>query len=217
MSWPKIEPSDLPKYMTWEELERLPEEIAGEIELWEGRVVRLRRGPMEHQAFGRRLTNAIERCARKNMSDQPETCWKVETETNVFLGTSGKSDFLTPDFLVCRCPETPFADIRAASTLLVGEVLSPSNTSSATTAKKGRYADAGIPWYWEVTLAREVSAIEAIHAYALETEPGRLPPGVRPLRSANYVLAGAWTPEDEDGIHIDFPFPITIPWTELEY
>ncbi|WP_280421933.1 hypothetical protein [Nocardia carnea] len=31
------------------------------------------------------------------------------------------------------------------------------------------------------------------------------------------ILAGEWTPSDENGIYIDFPFPITIPWTELEY
>lgn len=217
MSLPNVEHPDLPEYMTWEQLEQLPEEIAGSIELWEGRVVWVRRGPIEHQAFGRRLTNALERCARKSMSERPETCWRVETETNVFLGTSGKSDFLTPDFLICRCPEAPFQDVRAAATLLVGEVLSPSNSQSDMETKKGRYAAAGIPWYWEVTLARDVSAIDVVRAYALATELGPLPDGVRPLHPANYVLAGEWTPADPDGVHIDFPFPITIPWTELEY
>jgi hypothetical protein len=36
---PDVEHSDLPEFMTWEELERLPEEIAERIELWDGRVV----------------------------------------------------------------------------------------------------------------------------------------------------------------------------------
>ncbi|MFI2231431.1 Uma2 family endonuclease [Nocardia testacea] len=217
MSLPHTERPELPEYMTWEELEQLPEEIAEQIELWDGRVVWLRRGPMEHQAFSRRLTNALESCARKTMAADPQHCWRVESETNVFLGSHGKSDFLTPDFLVCRCPKTPFEDIRANTTLLVGEVLSPSNTQTDMEAKKGRYASAGIPWYWEVTLAREVSAIATVRAYGLETGPGRLPGGVRPLRSANYLLAGEWSPGDPDGIRIEFPFPITIPWTELEY
>ncbi|WP_307615604.1 hypothetical protein [Nocardia flavorosea] len=78
-------------------------------------------------------------------------------------------------------------------------------------------ASASVPWYWEVTLAQATSTIATVRAYGLETEPGKLPDGVRPLRPANYLLTGEWTPADEDGIRIDFPFPITIPWTELEY
>ncbi len=36
MSVPRAERPDLPESMTWEELERLPEEIAEQIELWNG-------------------------------------------------------------------------------------------------------------------------------------------------------------------------------------
>jgi Uma2 family endonuclease len=217
MTVPRVERPELPEFMTWDELELLPEEIANQIELWNGRVVWLRRGPAEHQTFTVRVRNAIEQCARKSMSNDPETCWRVTVETNVFLGNSGKSDFLTPDFLVHRCLGSPYQDLRAPDTLIVGEVLSPSNTQSDVEAKKARYASAGIPWYWEVSLAREDSAIATVRAYALETEHGRLPQGVRPLRSANYLVAGEWTHDDADGIAIDFPFPITIPWSELEY
>ncbi|MGW1739735.1 hypothetical protein ACWCPQ_13105 [Nocardia sp. NPDC001965] len=71
-SLPDTERPELPEYMTWEELEQLPEEIAEQIELWDGRVVWLRRGPSEDQAFTRRLTNAVERDARKGMSERPE-------------------------------------------------------------------------------------------------------------------------------------------------
>ncbi|MEU1983181.1 Uma2 family endonuclease [Nocardia sp. NPDC019395] len=217
MSWPEIDRPDLPEYMTWEELEQLPEEIAEQIELWDGRVVWLRRGPGEHQTFTRRMTNTFERCARKSMSEDPETCWTVNLETNVFIGSSGKSDFLTPDFLVYRCLDSPFGDVRAADTLLVGEVLSPSNKQADMEAKKGRYAAAGIPWYWEVTLASARSAIAAVRAYALQTGYGSLPDDVHPLYPTNYLLVDEWTPADENGIHIDHPFPIRIPWTELEY
>ncbi|MBO0854327.1 MAG: Uma2 family endonuclease [Nocardia sp.] len=203
--------------MTWEELEQLPEEIADQIELWDGRVVWVRRGPAEHQAFTRRLTNSFESAARKNMSDSPERCWRVESETNVFLSRAGKSDFLTPDFLVFRCLESSYQDVYAADTLLVGEVLSPSNRQSDMEAKRGRYAAAGIPWYWEVTLSRADSAIATVRAFALETEAGTLPPGVRPLRPANYLLAGEWTHDDAEGIRFEYPFPIAIPWTDLQF
>lgn len=217
MTYPQLERPDLPEFLTWEELERLPEEVAGEIELWEGRVVWVRRGPMGHQRFTRRLTNALEVAANKAMSEQPQQCWNPESETNVFLGRSGKSDFLTPDFLVCRCLEPPDRDVRATDVVLVGEVLSPSNTLPSLEAKKARYAGAGIPWYWEVELAPASRAITAVRAFVLETGSGRLPAGVRPLRPANYVVGGEWTRDDPDGIAIDFPFPIRIPWSELEF
>lgn len=208
---------DLPEHMTWEELEQLPEEIAEQIELWDGLVVWLWRGPTEHQTFSRRLTSAFEHCARKAMSESPERCWRAEMETNVFLGRSGKSNFLTPDFLVFRCLGSPYRDVRAADVLLVGEVLSPANTPPGVEAKKGRYASAGIPWYWEVSLDGGTSAIASVRAYGLEVEPGQLPEGVHPLRTANYLLVGEWTPANPNGIEFDYPFPIRIPWDELEF
>lgn len=61
------------------------------------------------------------------------------------------------------------------------------------------------------------SAIASVRAYGLETAPGRLPNGVPPLRSSNYLLVGEWTPGGEHGIAIDFPYPISIEWLELEY
>ncbi|MFE6862662.1 Uma2 family endonuclease [Nocardia sp. NPDC057668] len=203
--------------MTWEELERLPEEIAEQIELWDGRVVWLRRGPAEHQTFTNLLWSGLRTCARDAMTHQPEQCWKATTETNVFLGHTGKSNFLTPDFLVHRCLDQPYQDVRASDALLVGEVLSPSNTRSDIEAKKGRYASAGIPWYWEVHLAAEASAIATVRAFGLQTTPAVLPDGVHPLHPANYIAAGEWIPTDTNGIDFDFPFPIHIPWSELQY
>ncbi|WP_327143851.1 Uma2 family endonuclease [Nocardia sp. NBC_01327] len=208
---------ELPEYMTWEELERLPEEIASQIELWDGRVVWLRRGPSEHQTFTNLMWSGLRKCAREDTSHHPEHCWRVTDETNIFVGRSGKSDFLTPDFLVHRCLEAAYQDVRATDALLVGEVLSPANTQSIVEAKKGRYASAGIPWYWEVSLAGETSAIAIVRAYGLQAEPGQLPDGVHPLRTANYLLTGEWTPADTNGIEFDFPFPIHIPWAELEF
>ncbi|MCM6776055.1 Uma2 family endonuclease [Nocardia sp. CDC159] len=203
--------------MTWEELENLPEEIAGQIELWNGRVVWVRRGPAEHQEFTNLMWSGLRRCARDEMARQPEQCWRVHTETNVFLAQSGKNDFVTPDFLIHRCLPQPYQDVRADDVLLVGEVLSPTNTQTDIDDKKARYAAVGIPWYWEVTLERTRSAIAMVRAYALETDHGKLPPGVHPLYPANYLLTGKWTPKDSDGIVAALPFPIRIPWSELEF
>ncbi|ATL66392.1 Uma2 family endonuclease [Nocardia terpenica] len=203
--------------MTWEELERLPEEIAGQIQLWEGRVVWEWRGPAEHQDCACVLFTSLRRCAREDMHTRRDHNWRISTGLNVFLGDTGKSNFVTPDFLVYRCPENEYQDIRATDVYLAGDVLSPSNTERDIEAKKARYAGAGIPWYWEVLLGRAPRRITIVRAYALETGPGRLPTGVAPLRPANYVVAGEWASATTDGIDFDFPFPIRIPWSELEF
>lgn len=219
MAQPDVHTSGLniPEYLTWEQLERLPEDIASQIELWNGRVVWLRRPMGEHQKFTVRLHNGLEVWLRKHLSENPEECWRVNIETNVFLGKSDKSDFLTPDFLIHRCLETPYQEVRAADVLLVGEVLSPSNTIREITAKKSRYASAGIPWYWEISLDPEKSAISEVRAFALESQPGKLPEGVRPLHNANYLLAGEWRPEDVAAVTMNHPFFLEIPWSELEF
>ncbi|MEW1740913.1 Uma2 family endonuclease [Nocardia beijingensis] len=217
MSSSGVERPDLPESMTWEELEQLPEEIAGQIELRNGRVVWRQRGPAEHQAFTFALTSALKRCARDGMAEQPQSWWRVDFGINVFFGKTGKSDFATPDVLVYRRLDTPYQDIRADDVLLVGHISSPANIAFDPYKEQRRYADGGIPWYWEVALARRKRAIATVRAYALETEPGELPPGVRPLHPTNYLLIGEWSPNDSDAITIDFPFPIHIPWSELEF
>jgi hypothetical protein len=211
--------------MTWEELERLPEEIAEQIELWNGRVVwtgyepcehRTFR-PGEHQIFTRRLTNSLERCARTDISDHSEHRWVANLATSVFFGGTEKSDFMTPDFVVYRCLGTPYQDVRAGDVVLAGVVLSPGNRVRDMETIRARYADGGIPWYWEVELARDDSAIDVMRAYALQTHPGQLPDGVRALHQANYLVVGEWNHADENGIEFDHPFPISIPWSDLEF
>ncbi|MEU6585370.1 Uma2 family endonuclease [Nocardia sp. NPDC046763] len=212
-----VDRPDLPEFMTWEELGQLPDEIAGEIELWEGRVVWLRRGPAEHQIFTNLLWTGLRRCAREEMSREPDRCWQVATETNIFLGASGKSDFVTPDFLVYRCLDREYQDVRAADVLMAGEVLSPSNTEPLVEAKKARYAGAGIPWYWDIILGRDPRRIISVRAWGLDTDHARLPEGVAPLHPANYIMVGEWTTDATDGISFNHPFPIHIPWAELEF
>ncbi|MEV6098309.1 hypothetical protein [Nocardia sp. NPDC051981] len=123
----------------------------------------------------------------------------------------------TPDFLVYHYLAQRNQDIRAANVLIAGEVLSPSNTPRVIEAKKARYAGAGIPWYWEVSLVQDLGGIESVRAYVLELSHGQLPPGVAPLHPANYFLAGEWEPDTSTEILSEHPFPIHIPWAELEF
>ncbi|MVU76747.1 Uma2 family endonuclease [Nocardia sp. ET3-3] len=217
MPTPPVERPDLPEYMTWEELEQLPDEIAGEIELWEGRVVWVRKGPAEHQEYSVEFRNSLRRCAREDMAGEPDRCWRSAVETNVFFGATGKSDFVTPDFLVYRCLEREYELIRASDVLIAGEVLSPSNTEQDIDAKRAKYAGGGIPWYWEVTLGRNPRRIASVRVFGLETGHGNLPEGVAPLHSTNYLIADEWFSDVHVGIDFDFPFPIHIPWSELDF
>lgn len=208
----------IPEYLTWDELQQLPEEIAQDIELWERKVIWNRRGPMEHQRFMRRMCDAIEVNARRAMqqptNDGEAPCWEVELEENVFFAPD-KSSFLTPDFMVRRCLPAD-ADTTAADVVLVGEVLSGSDTPKRLAWKTARYAAAGIPWYWEVERDSGNSrAISAVRAYELVVVPTAGLP-VKPLRPVVYIPVGEWEPRD---VAIEFPEPfgIYIGWEDLAF
>ncbi len=151
------------------------------------------------------------------MSADPEQCWRVGTETDVFFGRTGMSDFVTPDFMVYRCMPDPYQYVRSDQVVLVGEVLSPSNSDADMELKKARYAKAGVPWYWEVTLATQRSEIAHIHAYTLVPDVQPPEPGIKVLHRANYILAGAWSSAGSGAIAINHPFPISIRWSDLEF
>ncbi|MFE0460954.1 Uma2 family endonuclease [Kitasatospora sp. NPDC058965] len=209
----------VPEFLSWDELQRVPENVASEIELWDGRVVRNRRGPLEHQRFAVRMRNALESNARTAMRDRSggdgrPPCWQVEVETNIFF-TEDKSSFLTPDFLVRRCLPRG-ADTSAADVVVVGEVLSGSDTPKRRAWKMDRYAEAGIPWYWEVELDSAATwDVSAVRAYELAQVPaaGLV---VKPLRPAVYVPVGEWEPGD-GGIDFPEPFGLRITWEDLAF
>lgn len=220
MSTGAVEASDfgVPEYLSWDELQQLPEHIAQDIELWERKVIWNRRGPRQHQRFARRICNAIEAEARRAMRDATgegdEPCWDVEGETNVFFADD-KSSFLTPDFLVSRCLPGD-ADTMATDVVLVGEVLSGSDTPKRRRWKMDRYAEGGIPWYWEVELASGGnSAIAAVSVYELITVPAEV--RVKPLRPTVYIPFREWEPTDSASIDISMPFDMNISWEDLAF
>ncbi|WP_415949761.1 Uma2 family endonuclease [Streptomyces sp. KLOTTS4A1] len=209
---------DLPESLTWEELGRLPGDIGKDIELWQGRVVWNKRPPMEHQELAVLMRIALLANARRAMDDQPggeeRPCWQVGVETNVFY-TPDKSTFLTPDFLIRRCLPRG-ADTFVGDTVLVGEVLSGSDTPKRREWKMQRYAEGGIPWYWEVELdSRGSWDVTVVRAYGLAAldQTGL---SVKPLRPALYVPVGEWEP---DGLGIEFPepFALSISWEDLAF
>jgi hypothetical protein len=221
MSAGALEASDhgVPEFMSWDEVQRLPENVAAEIELWDRRVGWNRRGPLEHQRFAVRMRNALESNARRAMQSRSghegePPCWQVEVETNVFF-TDDKSSYLTPDFFIRRCLPRG-ADTTAADVVVVGEVLSGSDTPKRRAWTMDRYAEAGVPWYWEVELDSAASwDISAVRAYEL-AQVAAAGLAVKPLRPAVYVLVGEWEPGDA-GIDFPEPFGIRITWDDLAF
>ncbi|WP_232840261.1 MULTISPECIES: Uma2 family endonuclease [Nocardia] len=214
---PDLDRLDLPGSMTWDELQQLPEVVSARIELWEGRVVWLRRGTPSHQFCANVFWTGLRRAAAEQRRNDPKEFSRAATETNIFFGATGKSDFMTPDFMVYRCQKSMHDDVRAADVLIAGEVLSPANSATEIEAKKARYATAGIPWYWEVDLNRDTDTplIKAVRAYGRTTTPLELPTGVLSIRPVNYGLLNEWSPETGAGIVAKLPFPISIPWSEF--
>ncbi|WP_062973491.1 hypothetical protein [Nocardia flavorosea] len=74
MSTTEVEHPDLPEYLTWEQLDNLPEELAAQIELWDGRVVWADRGPFEHQQYTGTFWSALRRNARDDMTRHAGHC-----------------------------------------------------------------------------------------------------------------------------------------------
>lgn len=211
----------LPEYLSWDDVQRLPEDVAADIELWDRKVFWNRRGPLEHQRFAVRMRNALEAGARHAMRGARDAgeqesggCWQVEVETNVFFSPD-KSSFLTPDFLVRRCLPRG-ADTFARDVVLAGEVLSGSDTPKRRAWKMDRYAEAGIPWYWEVEIdATGTWDITAVRAYERSAAPVA-DLVVKPLRPALYVPVGEWEPAGP-GILFPEPFSLDIGWDDLAF
>ncbi|MEU8894835.1 Uma2 family endonuclease [Nocardia sp. NPDC048505] len=218
MSIPHDARPDLPEYMTWEELSELPDQVARQIELWEGRVVWTRTGSAAHTDAAVELRNALKRCAMQHRSDYPEQCWSASTELNVFFQRGSKNDFVTPDFMVYRCLPTGFESVYADQAVIVGEVLSPSNSADDIEAEKRKYAAGRIPMYWEVELSRQPRGIASVTVYCLFDHFAGVFDDVAAMNGPSYIKLFEWTPRtDPAGIHIDLPFPIRISWEELAF
>ena len=61
----------IPEFLTWDELQHLPGDIADEIELWDRRVIFNRRGPLGHQRFTVRMHDALEANADPAATPRP--------------------------------------------------------------------------------------------------------------------------------------------------
>ncbi|WP_330185323.1 Uma2 family endonuclease [Nocardia sp. NBC_01503] len=211
MTDPSIDHSRLPERLTWEEFVALPEELAQLVEgLEHGRVIWARTGPRRNQRAAVRFRNALETAWSEISGGSPGQCYEADSEQPIFF--TGKDDFLKPDFILYRCLPTDEDDVPAASVVIAGEVLSPSNSVLDMARKTQRYAEAGIPWYWEVEPSKESVRVR-INALLPASE--HRPAGVTPLRPYHYEPVASWEGAGDLAYHL--PFPFRIPAASLAY
>jgi Uma2 family endonuclease len=92
--------------------------------------------------------------------------------------------------------------LRAASTVLVVEIVSPGSRRTDNLVKRGEYADAGIPFYWLVWLSGD--HVLSIDVHVLDHTLGY------------YRLYRTLSPEQETST-IDVPIRIQIDWNRLAH
>ncbi|MFD4462224.1 Uma2 family endonuclease [Nocardia sp. NPDC058480] len=200
----------LPETLTWEEFLALPDAIAQCVEgLDHGRVIWARTGPRRNQRAAVRLRNALE-SAWSAVRTEHDECFEADVEQPIFF--TAKNDFLKPDFILYRCLPDQEQDVPASAVVIAGEVLSPSNSVQDMTRKTTRYAEAGIPWYWEVDAGEQAVTIRI---NALLPAPEHRPAGVTPLRAFHYEPVAQWVGVGDFTYHL--PFPFTIPSKSLAY
>ncbi|AYF77306.1 Uma2 family endonuclease [Nocardia yunnanensis] len=169
-------------------------------------------GDLLHQNFTNLVSSALRHSVCEGFVVGADSGWQVRKRMRVSVESTDRSEFLLPDFLICHCAD-PHADrVGAADTALAGDVLSHAEQQDPQ-LRRTRYADLGIPWYWEVHLGRNALQISCVRAWALAVG-GLLPGGAAPLHAANYIVAGEWTPTRAAGIAFGHPFPATVSWAE---
>jgi Uma2 family endonuclease len=166
------------------------------IEVIDGNVVFCQSGTPEHSDVARRLTNRLE-ATKPN-----EPCLRVSSDIDLYFdkrrGKDGRLSFRRPDVTVYKCVPRG-SKIRTSDATLVVEVVSPGSGYTDTVDKLAEYAYEGIPVYLIVFLDVELY-VKMIHEYRLD------------WASRTYRLVEAHV----DVLELEHPFPITIPFSELD-
>ena len=213
MSVPHGDRPDLPECMTWRTGE-LPEEIAAQVELWDGRVVWMRRGPAEHQTFTNRIwaawSGAFAQIGRTIRSDacgsppKPTSFWEPPARTTSPWISSYTA--ASTSHIRTSAPPTSCWSVRCCRRATPKPTWKPNEPG---TRRPGSLVLGGITGSFGERHRLDPRLRSRIH-----TRPaaGR----DRLLRQANYLLAGEWTPAD-DAASSSGLLPIAIDWADLAY
>ena len=144
--------------ITIEEYEAMDEDTCRDIEIVDGRVVRMPSPTVEHQTIMMRLWRALEGAAPKE--------YQLIVDYDMRLRDI-PALIRKPDVTVFTRARTSKGMLRPNEILLAVEIMSPGTISTDRYTKPGEYAEADIPFYWRFEQRAELE----LHAY--ELVPGR--------------------------------------------
>lgn len=160
--------------ITIEEYEAMDEDTCRDIEIVDGRVVRMPSPTLEHQTIKHNLRAVLKVAAPKE--------YKVTDDFDVKLRDI-PARIRKPDVAVYLRERTAKGMLHPSEVLLAVEIMSPGTISTDRYTKPGEYAEANIPFYWRL----EQRADLELHAYKLI--PGRQTYQLIGVHTGRYVAA----------------------------
>ncbi|MGW0249720.1 Uma2 family endonuclease [Nocardia goodfellowii] len=187
-----------PEPITVEIWRELPEDFCRLVEIVDGNAVRCAEPTRAHQKAARVLVNMLEDAARDYLRANPEDCLDVSGDFDVVLWEVPSTTIRSPDAALFECAPDELRPLPARFLKVIVEVVSPRHTKTDRVDKMAEYADAGIPWYWIVTLAD--NDVNGIELYALDHAAGQYK-FVRELKDGDSA--------------VDLPIRIHLDWGRL--
>lgn len=193
-------PSSLqPKPITLEIWRQLPEDFCREVELVNGQVVRCDKPTREHQAAAGRIVSMLAAAADARMAADPGKCLDTSGDIDVELWEVPVT-VRSPDAVLFERAPRDERPLKAHRVKVIVEVASPGSSKADKVDKMAEYAEAGIPFYWLVTLSG--NHVLAIDVYVLDHVTGQ------------YRHYRTLTPEEEVST-VEVPVRIRVDWTRL--
>lgn len=188
-----------PKPITVEVWRQLPEDFCREVELVNGQVVRCDKPTREHQVAASRIVSMLDAAAEAHMQADPGKCLDATGDFDVLLWEV-PATIRSPDAALFDCAPRDERPLNAFRVKVIVEVVAPGSRKADKVDKMAEYAEAGIPFYWLVTLSG--NHVLSIDIHVLDHVVGQ------------YRHHRTLTPEEEVST-VDVPVRIQINWTRL--
>jgi Uma2 family endonuclease len=128
-------------------------------ELQEGNLVRSPSPTPRHMVAAAELYVQLRSQLPADLRAVPDVDLDVQLAPADQPGTARRPDLVVVSEAELRRVETEGGLLRASSTVLVVEIVSPGSRRTDNLVKRGEYADAGIPAYWIIDVEASISLV----------------------------------------------------------
>jgi Uma2 family endonuclease len=128
-------------------------------ELQEGNLLMSPSPTPRHMIAVARLHGMVESQLPPGLRAVPDVDLDLQLAPADQPGTSRRPDLVVVSEAELRRVETDGGLLRASSTVLVVEIVSPGSRRTDNLVKRGEYADAGIPAYWIIDVEAPISLV----------------------------------------------------------